>query len=292
MKKIRQYFEYWIFLLVYKLLKLLPFKMSSNFMGWLFKLVGPLLPVTKIAIKNINMAFPNIQSTRRKYIISKMWENLGRVVGEFPHTMMLSDVEISAISKVHNQEILINLKKQRKPAILLTGHYGNWENGLRKAKQLGLDLAVIYRKINNSNIDKVICQERERINIEQIAKSTQGVKQIINAMKNNKVICILADQKENTGISSKFFGISAMTGTLPVKLAIKSGIALIPAMSVRNLSNPTTYDIFIDQPISISKKDDIASVTQKINDMYQSWIMKHPEQWFWVHKRWPKELYK
>jgi KDO2-lipid IV(A) lauroyltransferase len=83
-----------------------------------------------------------------------------------------------------------------------------------------------------------------------------------------------------------------MTGTLPAKFATKYGVTLIPAMSVRNFSNPTTYDIFIDQPLSISKKDDIASVTQKINDMYQSWIMKHPEQWFWVHKRWPKELYK
>lgn len=292
MKKFRNFLEYIIFLFVYYLNYFLPYKIASGLMGNIFAFIGPMLPVTKIAYKNLQFAFPHMSYQQKKIIIKKMWENLGRIVGEFPHTAILSKTEIDDITTIHNAKILLDLKNSGEGAVLLTAHFGNWENSLRKVKSLGVDMAVVYRQINNKFIDNFIKKARGRVGVEQIPKTTTGVKQIFTAIAKKKFVCILADQKQNTGIETDFFSKKVMTGTLPAKLAFKKNIKLIPVMSVRDFKRPSHYDLYIDTPIEVESNDNIATITQKINNIYQHWITKYPEQWFWVHKRCPKEEYK
>lgn len=292
MRKFRHILEYVIFLLVYYVVSVLPIRVSSYLMGKLFSILGPLLPVSKIAEINLQFAFSDSTSSARRNIIKRMWENLGRTVGEFPHIVRFSKQKIDYFVNLHNIKPLLEAKKRNQKVVLLTGHFGNWETSLKRAESMGLDLAVIYRKINNPLIDKFIYQLRDKIKVKQIPKNVHAVKDIFKAIEERKFVCMLADQKQNTGIASLFFGKKVMTGTLPAKLALKKDVLLFPAMSVRNSRNPLKFDLYIEEALEVKKSDSIETITQKINDMYQRWITRYPEQWFWVHKRWPKELYK
>ncbi|MEQ9116065.1 MAG: lysophospholipid acyltransferase family protein [Rickettsiales bacterium] len=292
MKKIKHVFELLSFSVVYLFMRLLPYRMSSLLMGKLFSSIGPWLPVTSVAYKNLGLAFPRMSQSRKKEIIKKMWCNLGRVVGEYPKTFKLSKGYLEKHVKIHGFNNVKKSLKKNKGAIILTGHYGNWENSLAKMTSLGCNMAVVYRKINNPYIDQAVLKIRGQSGVEQIPKSVFGVKKIIASLRDNRLVCLLSDQKQNDGIASDFFGHKVMTGILASKLALQRGIDLLPLMSVRGLSKGTDYDIYVEEPINIAKGDDLESITAKINAFYQRWIEKHPEQWFWLHRRWPKNFYK
>jgi len=292
MKKVRHIIEFAFFLSVYALMSAIPYKMSSFLMGKLFSILGPLLPVNRVAYKNLELAFPCMSNDKKREIVKKMWNNLGCIIGEFPRTFKLSHNQLEKNVKIQGFEHIVDFKKNKKGGIILTGHFGNWENSLAKITSLGFDMAVVYRKINNPYINNLVLRVRGGSNVEQIPKSVFAIKKIIAALKNSKLVCLLADQKQNNGIAANFFDYPVMTGSLPAKLAVERGVHLIPAMSVRNFNLGAKYNIYVEEPITVTKEDDIASVTLKINLFYQRWIKKYPEQWFWLHRRWPREYYK
>ncbi len=109
-------------------------------------------------------------------------------------------------------------------------------------------------------------------------------------MKEGKTLGILVDQKMNDGISVPFMGREAMTAPALAELALRYDCPVVPAHVVR-LSG-ATFEVFVEEPLVVKKTGnrhlDVAALMEQVNQTMETWVREHPEQWLWVHNRWPK----
>ncbi len=288
-KKIRYILEASIVRFGLFLFEILGLKTASNFASFLAKLVGKRISVNKLARENISKALPELNSNQVEEVLDGMWDNLGRIVGEFVHVANLTGHEL--LNYVHldeeSQANIEYIKQHCHGGIIFSAHIGNWEIGPKIFLEKGINVKTVYRPLNNVYVDDMTAKIR---GVELISKSTQGNKQIINEIKNGNYVIILADQKISDGIAVPFFNRPALTATSIAKLALKYNLPLIPARSIR-IGEEFKFSVRVEKPIEFQKTttisvDSIADLTTKVNQKLEEWIKEYPSQWFWVHNRW------
>jgi KDO2-lipid IV(A) lauroyltransferase len=297
------------------LLKLLPAAAAAGFMAALARTVGPLLPVAKVARRNLERCFPAMEEARRDRILGAMWDNLGRVAGEFMHKSALFDRSILAEAEriglpallaaaergetvtlkgarfeVVGAEQFVRLREGGGPAIVFTAHMGNWEVLPWTAARLGLKLGVIYRRPNNPFIARLVEGRRGGL-VEFLPKGLQGAFGAARVMESGGCLGMLIDVKENRGIAVPFFGRPVMTGTTLARFALRYGAAVHGARIERTA--PRRFRIVIEPALAIRRSGDeaadIAAIMVDVNARVEAWIRAAPEQWLWLHRRWPKD---
>ncbi len=293
MNTIRHYFEFLLFLGLIKLVRTLKIDRASDLFAKVGRAIGPWLPVSNIARKNIALAFPSFSKAEVEQTVVGMWDNLARTAAEFPNISLLSDEEFYKRVTVIGKEHLEKVNKSGKSAIFFTGHFANWEINPRVLLDANLKLSIIYRKANNILVDKKINCFRQNLDITLIPKGQSGIKEIIRAFKQNRSACFLPDQKLNNGIEVPLFGVGAMTASAPAKLALEYQCPIIPMQCIRK--EGANFIVKIHKPLDINydqnNSQEIYRIMCEINYIYEQWIKENPKQWFWVHKRWPKSYY-
>lgn len=293
LKRARHYIEYFVVIYIATLSRFLGFALSSNIFGVIARTIGPWIAVSNVARKNIKRAFPALSKAEIEEIVRDSWENLGRTAVELPNLFRLNSETFYHRVKVSGIEHLNKLAKLDQPSIVITAHQGNWELAVKVGVDAGLRLAIIYRKANNNLVNKIIQKMRHQ-DILLIPKGREGARHIVQAFKEKRCICILADQKLNSGgIEVPFFDHLVMTPTAPAKLALDYKCPIVPLHVVRNKG--TYFEVIVEPPIQINYQEDnskeIYRIMCEINYIYERWIRAHPGQWFWLHKRWAKDLY-
>lgn len=266
----------------------LSLKTSSNLASSIARFVGKKISVQNLAYRNLSKALPNLSEENKQKIIDEMWDNLGRIVGEFPHVTKMSGNEINQIIEA-SPETLSNLENLKNGGIIVSGHIGNWELGPKFLIKHGINVATVYRPLNNPRVEKMTASMRK---VEMIEKNTsQGNRRIIEVVKKGGVVIILADQKVSEGEPVKFFHDDAITTTSIARMALRYNVPIIPARIIR-LNNKTKFRAEVEKPLAIPDVADvnlaILNLTRAINSKLEQWIAEYPAQWFWVHDRWKK----
>jgi KDO2-lipid IV(A) lauroyltransferase len=289
-KKIRYILESPLAMLGIFFFRSLSIKNASNFSALIAKLIGNKIAVNKLAIANISKALPQFNDDQKQQIILDMWDNLGRIVGEFPHICKLSGEELKKFIEIdENTKInLDNLIKLNKGGIIFSAHFGNWEVGPKFLQNYGLKVHTLYRPLNNPIIEKITAKLR---GVPLIEKGSAGSRELINALKNREYVIIMADQKITDGEPIQFFHDKAITSTAIAKMAVKYNVPLIPGCIFR-IDKKFKFKLIIEKPLDYlpNKIDNISisNLTLKINQTIENWIKISPHQWFWVHNRWKK----
>ncbi len=290
-KKIRYLIEAAIVKLSLWFFEILGPQKASDSGSFLARLIGKRHPTHKLAMQNISKALPNLSAQEKVKILDDMWDNLGRVVGEYVHIVKATPQELIEKYIIFNKESLANiefLKQNKKGGIFFSGHIGNWEVGPKIFMHQGFDVSTIYRPLNNPYVEKMTAPIRgSRL----IAKGSQGNRQIIEALKKGEYILIMADQKISEGEPVKFFHDDAITATAIARIALKYDVPLIPVRSIR-LEHRVKFMAEIERPLAFQKTNDInkdvMNLTRLVNYKLEEWISQYPAQWFWVHNRWKK----
>jgi KDO2-lipid IV(A) lauroyltransferase len=293
-KKIRYFLEAVIVRFGLFLFQIIGLKNAANLGSFLARTIGKRHKTNNLAKKNIALALPNLSAKKIEKIVDGMWDNLGRIVGEFIFVSKLSPKDLAkyVVMKDSSGKNIEKIKKDAiktgKGGIIFSAHIGNWEIGPKIFIHNGINVKTVYRPLNNEVVDKMTSQIRQ---VEMISKSAKGNKQIIEEIKKGNFVIILADQKISDGIVVPFFGRDAKTTSSIAKLALKYDIPLIPARSVR-LGREFKFEVMVEKPLEIDDKkigsEAARSLTTKINQKLEEWIEEFPEQWFWVHDRWKK----
>lgn len=285
MKFIRYVIEAIFLAILMALSKMLPAPMASNFGGWIGRNIGPRLSASRKAVNNIKSVLPDTTDEQTQKIVSGMWDNLGRVMMEYPHLKHISKNQTEIVGK----EILEQHKDQA--AIFFTAHLANWEVCPPSVyQQLGFTIHSIYRAPNNPLTGALL--ERARSiggNIENIPKSRTGTRNIVKALQENKRIGILIDQKYNEGIAADFMGRPAMTSPAFVQLAQKFNCPLIP-LRIERIKN-TNFRVTILPPLDVQNKT-IEDAMTECHTMLEGWIKERPSEWLWLHRRWDSKQLK
>ncbi len=268
--------------IVFSFFKILPLNIASATGGFIGRAIGAKLKVTNVARDNMRQSFPEKSADEIENIIIRMWDNIGRNLGEFPH---VNSMEIGKNVELNGAEILDSL--HGKQALFVTAHFGNWELTGLVAKYGNFPLHSFYRAPNNPLVHWIY-KTRLDIKGELLPKGSVGARRAIQLLRKGENIGILADQKMNDGIPVEFFGRPAMTAPALAQFAIKFNSPIIMVRSER--LEGTNFRLTVFPPLEFSDSDNASTIMRKVNSVYEDWIRKKPEQWFWVHKRWSKTL--
>lgn len=276
---------------VFALFGLMPLDRASAVGGWLGRALGPRLKLTDRARHNISWALPDLSETERERLIVDMWDHLGRVFAEYPHLGDFKLYDGDDRVEVVGVDVVDRLRDDGIGGIFVSGHLGNWEIASLSVTQRGLTLVHIYRAANNPWVDRLIEKSREPIGGRHYPKSARGARNLLVALKRGEHLAMLVDQKYNEGIPVPFFGRDAMTATTTADFALRYRIPVVPAR-VERLEG-ARFRITLYPPIELPDTDDraadVRSVTTHINGLFEEWIRERPEQWLWLHRRWPKD---
>ena len=268
---------------------------ASNIMGRLFRTLGPLLPVTRVADRNLRAAMPHLTAPARRAVIADMWENLGRTAGEFPHLANLpKDSQSGPGWTMENEHVLIAQAARGGPAIFVSGHIGNWEMLPPAVAAYGMPFSSIYRAAANSAVDDAILTLRRRAlhrDVPMFPKGAQGARAAVAHLRQGGYLGMLVDQKMNDGIAAKLFGLPAMTAPATAALALKYRCPVIPGHVER--VGPARLRLICEEPLALpntgNREADIAALTQTLNNCLERWVRDRPHAWLWLHRRFPKD---
>ncbi|HEY0524477.1 MAG TPA: lauroyl acyltransferase [Stellaceae bacterium] len=286
---LRRRLEGWGARLLFALFRALPVDAASALGGRIARTVGPRLGVTKRALINLRCAMPELSEADLDRTVTGMWDNLGRVVAEYPHLTELRVYEPGGRVETVGIDLVDPLIAAGKRIIFFSAHYGNWEVTSAAATQKGLSVAQIYRAANNPLIDDLIAETRGAVGSELIPKGAVAARRAIEALKEGRHLAMLVDQKMNDGISVPFFGRDAMTAPALAQLALRFDCAVVPARVER--VGGARFRLVVSPPIEIERTGDrhadTLTLMTRVNREIEGWIRARPELWFWLHRRWP-----
>tara|TARA_B100001057_G_scaffold423659_1_gene445944 strand:- start:2109 stop:2966 length:858 start_codon:yes stop_codon:yes gene_type:complete len=284
MKLIRYFFEYILIIILFGFLKLLGYKIASEFGYFLGKTFGPLFRSKKM-IKNNLIKFDNSLTPEKIADISKeMWGNYGRILSEYPYISNFRKGDLDKYIKIENKEKLDEIKKGQ-PVIFISAHFSNFELMAMAIEKAGVNLSAIYRPLNNKMVNSIMEPLRKKyICKNQIKKGINGVRESLKFFKQGVSIAIMIDQRVTEGEKINFFSHPAHTTTIPAQFVKKFGCKIQPVHIERY--NKVNFKITFDDQIIIGKNADNSSISLKLNQWLENKIKKNPSQWIWTHDRW------
>ncbi len=282
-KTIKYFFEALIIYIFFIIIKLIGLSMSRRLFSLIFKKIGPTIKSNKIIDKNLNIFSSQLTEKQKTEITEKMWSNYGKTFVEY---MFLKKFKKDNLHiEIENQEILKKISSGKKPVIFISGHFANFELMSMEITKNKIDLATIYRPLNNFFLNPFMEYLRKKyICSFQIKKGLLGVKESINFIKNGCSVALMVDQRLGEGDRVDFFKKKAHTTSLPAQLSLKYHLDIVPIYIKRNLDD--TFKIKILNPIDTSKYKDKFGLTLAINKIIENMISKNPDQWIWTHDRW------
>jgi len=265
---------------------------ASNLCGAVARTIGPLLPVSRVADANLQRALPALDAAGRARVIRGVWENLGRTVGEFPHVPKLGPSATGPGWELQGQENVDAVLASGRPLIAFSGHIANWElNAAAGNVVFRRTLGIFYRAAANPIVDALIVAERAARGAPHFAKGSSGARAAMAYLRQGGSLGMLVDQKMNDGIPVEFFGRMAMTAPAAASMAVRFGCLLVPCHMER--IGPARFRFVVEPPLTLpdsgDRHADIAHTTRDINAHLERWIAARPQEWLWLHRRWPKE---
>ena len=271
-----------IFLLLFKLLGL---NISRYISGRILSILGPIFRSKIITLNNINQAFPGKDENFKEKILSKMWLTYGKILAEYNFIKNFRTDKFEGLIEIEGQNELDQIKNSNEPVIFISGHFDNFELMAMHIEKSGIDLAAIYRPLNNPFLNPLMENIRKKyICKKQIKKGISGTKDLLKYFKSGASIALMIDQRVSEGIKCKFFGKDAFTTTIPAQFVKKFNCKIVPVHIERKINN--NFKIKIFKPMFFSKNETVESITLSLNSILEKMNIINPGQWIWTHNRW------
>ena len=283
MKKFNYLFQAILIYIFFFIGRLLGLNISRFLFSNLFCLFGPIFKSKKIVKKNLDIFSENLSNTRKKEIVKNMWKNYGMTFIEyiFLNFFRKKNNHIT----IYGEDVLSNIVKKGKPVIFISGHFANFELMSMEITKKKIELATIYRPLNNFFLNPFMEYLRKKyVCKNQIKKGINGVRETINYINTNHSIALMIDQRVSEGDKIDFFNHSALTTTLPAQLSIKFNLEIVPVFIKRTKNNDFVLEFQNKiNPRNFSSKIDLS---KKLNEVLEKMVVKNPDQWIWTHNRW------
>jgi KDO2-lipid IV(A) lauroyltransferase len=256
-----------------------------------------LVPMSRssVSLENIDKSRAlAIKGQASKKLNQKVFAHFGQMFFEIPHILRLSPSNLDKYMLFRGEEHLQAALLKGKGLFILTAHFGNWEwmnAGMTMRFGNG---AVVVRPIDFPPLDWFMNEVRSRFGTE-IIPNRRAMRKIMAALKRNKMVGILLDQNVDwyEGVFVDFLGRRACMNKGLALLAMKTGAPVIPAFPVKQKDG--RYVIIIEKEVQLvdtgDRTRDIEDNTTLFARIIERYILKHPEQWFWFHKRWKTRPY-
>jgi Kdo2-lipid IVA lauroyltransferase/acyltransferase len=281
-KNISYFFQALSIYLFFFIGRLIGIKLSRIVFAFIFSFLGPYFKSKKTIEKNLKIFSPEITKLEKNKISNEMWKNYGITFIEYIFLNFFrkknSHIEINGDSNLRN------LIEKNKPVIFISGHFANFELMSMTITKKGINLATIYRPLNNIFLNPLMEYLRKKyVCKNQIKKGINGVRDTIGYIRKEHSIALMIDQRVSEGERVNFFDKPALTTTLPAQLAIKFNLQIIPVFIERKGNK---YVIEFQKEIKPENFRSKLELTTELNKILEKMIIRNPNQWIWTHNRW------
>ena len=276
-------------------LRALPYGLNLFISILLIRGMFTFLPSRKrIAMLNLQNAFPDKTEAERARIFDGEIDNLGRLLSSMTNFESITPENFKGyIEQTHDSEFLADYERLKDSGfgrIIVGAHVGNWEILALAYPMLFEPLHFLYRKLDNPRLDNRLKQIRTQLGNKPIDKA-HSANQIMRVLRNGGAVGILADVNVNLdeGVFVPFFGLSACTTKSIALLSLRARAAIIPIFAVweKGLGTYSVVHGRIIEPESTSDIDaDAARVTAAFTAEIEKVVRTYPDQWMWIHRRW------
>ena len=286
MKRIIYFLEFIVIKLFFTICKLLGYRFSSDLGFYIGKNIGNIFRKKTSIIGNLKKSKISIDITENKFA-KNVLGNYGRILAEYPFLKDFRNNKLSNYIEIDGIGNLEEIKKKNKPAVFISGHFNNFELMAMQIEKSGINLAAIYRPLNNIFLNKDMEDIRKNyICKNQIKKGRSGTRQILENLKRGNSIALMIDQRVTEGIKINFFGDLASTTTIPAQIIKKYKCDLVPIYIERTKKH--YFKMYVSQPIVLNPEKSNEEISIHLNKILEKMILKNPDQWIWTHDRWRK----
>ena len=262
---------------------------------WYGKLIFHVLPLRRrVIMENITRVFgETLPESGIREIAQGFYGHLVRFLGEFIVLPFLSDAKKEKLIRIEGGEHLVSAEAKGKGVLILTGHFGNWEvstvAGIAQFKAYHGRFHFIRRPLKPKWFNDFVMRRFRKAGFGTLDKAG-SLDEILDLLEQNEIVVSIFDQFtiRKYGIASEFFGQTAHTFKSLAVLAQCTGAPVIPSSSWREPDG--THVLRFEAPVTIGtegrSRDLITSNTKRFNEALERIILRHPEQWIWMHKRW------
>jgi KDO2-lipid IV(A) lauroyltransferase len=242
----------------------------------------------KVTEENLRHAFPEWSTAERDRIARRCYESFGITFLELARLPRMSRTDVIAAVLPARMEIFDQALEGGRGGILTTGHLGNWEYTGGSVAALNYPISVTVKSQKNPWVDAYVTQARSSTGME-VLRAEGGFRQMLRVLRNNRFLTFLADQDAGRrGVFVPFFGRLASTPVGVVRFARLTRSPIIPGYAIRHedgryeLRLPGTIFVREDLPPDEAEKEALTALVAQLEAV----IREHPEQWFWMHRRW------
>jgi len=241
-----------------------------------------------IAIRNLRNAYPEKTEAEIKKTARAVFENIGKIPYEVCWSTCMRNDELCRHVSIHGIQYIRNAYEKGKGVLVLTAHIGNWEMLSVVGALIGYPTSIVYRPLDAKPLERFTVKMRTRFGTALIPKK-RAFRKILKRLRKKEMVALLMDQNVamREGVFAPFFNIPACTNKGLALLALKTGAPVVPIFVLRTEKG---YKGLVLPEIPLVRAGDkikeIELNTSAYNQVIENVVRQHPEQWFWVHRRW------
>lgn len=279
-----------------RFLQWFPADTAINTIERIGRTLGMRYPRTRLARQSLRLAFPEKPQSDIEAILSDMWGNLSRTAAEYAYLDQIFDFDDqnpgSGRFEIAGNANFAELKAHDGPAICFTAHTGNWEMLPVAAAAYGVNITALFRPPENPYIAKRVLSARKTAMGHLVPSKAGASWALSDVMDAGGKVGLLVDQYYKQGLPISFFGRPTKGNHLLAKLVRRYECPVYPARCIRLPGGRFRIEMQpkLDLPRDAGGKVDVQALTQRVNDVVESWLREYPGQWLWLHKRWRNDL--
>lgn len=226
--------------------------------------------------------FPDMPRGARARLSRDMGRRMGQTLFEIYHCaefqtrqdrFSVSGPGLAALEAAHAAQ---------KGALVVSGHFGQWEAVRAVLKFRGMETGAVYRPQTNPHYQRRLLSGIEAGGKPILETGRIGTKALVRHLRAGGFMAILLDEKYAEGVRLPFLGRPALTSLAAAQLALKYGLPMVPAYGIRN-ADGDSFDVVFEAAIPHT---DPLTMTQAFNDSLSARILANPDQWYWLLRRW------
>jgi len=247
------------------------------------------VPLRKgVALQNLRIAFPEKDKKEINKIIKKTYQHYTILIFEFLRQKFININSVDIKIDEKTKKIL----SSKEGMILMTAHFGNWELivpilGSHK------NAAIVVKEQRNLGGDRFVCESRDSKNV-LLIKTKESKRKMIDVLKKGYILGLASDQNAgNRGTKIKFFGKDASIPKGAAYFNYKTKAPIV--IGFCKFNKDYSYDFSL-RYINIDDTHNIENLFKEIgiefSSMLEKEIKENPEQYFWFHRKWDRNIYK
>jgi len=249
------------------------------------KLLDVALPrLRRVAMRNLELAYPEKTLRERKAIVDQVFGSIGRLLYSFARFPQINRENISQWIRYEGLQHFLEAKKAGHGVLFATAHMGNWELSAFAHALMTEPMNVVIRPLDNPAVDRLV-EQRRQLSGNRLIEKWDGARAILRALHQNEAVGILMDQNTSLeeGVFVNFFGTPACANAAFAKIAHRTGAIVIPGFALW-LENENRYVLRFYPPVEMT--GDPARDTERLHTVLEQVIREYPGQWLWIHRRW------